>query len=251
MTTLQDRCDEIRAVGLAYPETVEESPWGERVLKVRKKVFVFLVLRPARLALSCKLPQSAADALEEDWAQPMGYGMGRHGWVTLTFLRPESVPMAQVRDWLDESYRAVAPKRLLKALDAGLLPAPAPRAPRAPTGETVLLIGADPLRLARAQEALGLEGVDAAGVGLAQALDAAAQGAPDAVVVDVTRSARSAIALLGDLSLLTAGAPVLVAGIRASKMEGQVRAMGRFAALSREAPGEPVFVAEVLEALRQ
>jgi hypothetical protein len=42
--------------------------------------------------------------------------MGKHGWVTMRFPPNAEPPRAHLLDWLDESYRAVAPKRLIKML---------------------------------------------------------------------------------------------------------------------------------------
>jgi hypothetical protein len=56
--------------------------------------------------------------LELPLAEPMGYGMGKHGWVTLLIMRDDQLPLRLLEAWIDESYRAVAPKRLLVELDA-------------------------------------------------------------------------------------------------------------------------------------
>ncbi len=40
------------------------------------------------------------------------YGLGKSGWVTCTFEAKEPVPLPMMLDWLDESFRAVAPKKL-------------------------------------------------------------------------------------------------------------------------------------------
>jgi predicted DNA-binding protein (MmcQ/YjbR family) len=64
-----------------------------------------------------KLPQSGADLLQMPFAEPMGYGMGKHGWVTLLLMRDDRAPLEFLEAWIDESYRAVAPKRLLAELD--------------------------------------------------------------------------------------------------------------------------------------
>ncbi|MBK7760436.1 MAG: MmcQ/YjbR family DNA-binding protein [Deltaproteobacteria bacterium] len=106
-------------LALAYPETTEEFPWEERVIKVRGKIFLFLGAVEGRLRLSVKLPQSFLDALTLPGAQPTGYGLGKAGWVSLWFDEGEAVPMERLTAWIDESYRAVAPKRLVKSLDAG------------------------------------------------------------------------------------------------------------------------------------
>jgi predicted DNA-binding protein (MmcQ/YjbR family) len=107
----------LRAHALSYPETREDFPWGERVVKVRGKVFVFLG-RPegGGLGLSVKLPGSATLALDLPFASPTGYGLGKSGWVTARFGPREKAPLGLLKQWIDESYRAVAPKRLADAL---------------------------------------------------------------------------------------------------------------------------------------
>ena len=51
-------------------------------------------------------------------AEPTGYGLGRAGWVTVP-LRAPGVSIGVLRDWVEESYRIVAPKRLVAELDGG------------------------------------------------------------------------------------------------------------------------------------
>ena len=67
--------------------------------------------------MTVKLEESHAHALSIDGAQRTGYGLGASGWVTVP-LRAEGVSIALLRDWVEESYRIVAPKRLLAELDA-------------------------------------------------------------------------------------------------------------------------------------
>ena len=45
------------------------------------------------------------------------HGLGKWGWVTAT-LEKGKIPVALFKEWIDESYRAQAPKRLVKQLDA-------------------------------------------------------------------------------------------------------------------------------------
>jgi predicted DNA-binding protein (MmcQ/YjbR family) len=107
----------LRAVALGYPEAVEEHPWGESAFKVRTKVSVFMgVPADGCLSLSVKLPESASVALLEPWASPTGYGLGRSGWVSFAFGPGDDVPVERIEDWIDESYRAIAPKRLVATL---------------------------------------------------------------------------------------------------------------------------------------
>lgn len=112
--------EHIRQHGLSLPEAWEDHPWGETVLKVRKKVFVFLNgTRENTLALSVKLPRSAEFALLHPFASKTGYGLGKAGWVTCEFRDNDEIPVDMLIEWLEQSYRTVAPKAL-----AQLVPEP-------------------------------------------------------------------------------------------------------------------------------
>jgi len=101
---------------LTFPETARDRPWEDDVVvKVRGKIFVFLGPDGSR-RISLKLAESHAHALAIDGAQPTGYGLGRSGWVTVP-LRAPGVSLGVLRDWVEESYRIVAPKRLVAELD--------------------------------------------------------------------------------------------------------------------------------------
>jgi predicted DNA-binding protein (MmcQ/YjbR family) len=107
---------------LAYPEAWEDHPWDHTVAKVGKKIFLILGdgEGPASLGLSLKLPHTGEAALATfPFAEPTGYGLGKAGWVSASFERGEPVPLPLLLEWLDESFRAVAPKKLLKAMAAG------------------------------------------------------------------------------------------------------------------------------------
>jgi predicted DNA-binding protein (MmcQ/YjbR family) len=106
----------LRTHALSYPEAKEDFPWGERVVKVRGKVFLFLG-KGESLSLSVKLPGSANVALGLSFASPTAYGLGKSGWITARFEKRGKPPLEMLRQWIDESYRAVAPKRLAASLD--------------------------------------------------------------------------------------------------------------------------------------
>jgi predicted DNA-binding protein (MmcQ/YjbR family) len=116
---------ELLEFALAYPGAWEDHPWGETVAKVKTKVFVFLGLSDGGLSLSVKLPDSGTFALGLEWAEPTHYGLGKAGWVTARFPPRAKPPLDVLKKWIDESYRAIAPAKLLRELDAGD-PAPPP-----------------------------------------------------------------------------------------------------------------------------
>jgi predicted DNA-binding protein (MmcQ/YjbR family) len=104
---------ELRAFGLAYPEAHTKSPWpGHLDLAVRDKTFAYLSLEGEPLRVSCKLPESAMTALTLPHVQPAGYGLGKSGWVAGAFPDDEIPPIDLLKSWIDESYRAQAPKKL-------------------------------------------------------------------------------------------------------------------------------------------
>jgi predicted DNA-binding protein (MmcQ/YjbR family) len=117
----------LRKRGLAYPGAYEEFPWGHSALKVKGKAFAFLAFEKGEFSVSLKLPESCAGALLMPFAAPTGYGLGRSGWVTSAFRPGEAVPVPLLCGWLDESYRAIAPK----ALAARSGPRPTPPRPTA------------------------------------------------------------------------------------------------------------------------
>ncbi|ADD44716.1 MmcQ/YjbR family DNA-binding protein [Stackebrandtia nassauensis] len=109
---------------LSLPEAWRDAPWGEEdvVVKVRKKIFAFLGSDEDPSSVTVKLRDGHGHAMSLPGAKPTGYGLGRHGWVSL--------PLAEVAedvellcDWVEESYRLVAPKTLVARLDADADPA--------------------------------------------------------------------------------------------------------------------------------
>ncbi|MEU9891781.1 MmcQ/YjbR family DNA-binding protein [Sphaerisporangium sp. NPDC051011] len=121
MSQWQETRERLREFALGFPAAHEEFPWGESVVKVNKKIFVFLGLEEPTEKwgpkLSVKLGESNGHALSVPGAAPTSHGLGRSGWVTVPFT--DDMPDFDVLcDWVEESYRIVAPKRLVAELDA-------------------------------------------------------------------------------------------------------------------------------------
>ncbi|MFN8179943.1 MAG: MmcQ/YjbR family DNA-binding protein [bacterium] len=103
---------------LSLPGAREDHPWGECVVKVGKKIFVFFGrgVDGKGLGLSVKLPASSDLALALPFARPTGYGLGNHDWVSASFQKGDAPPVELLREWIEESYRAIAPKKLVAQL---------------------------------------------------------------------------------------------------------------------------------------
>lgn len=120
----------IKDYALGLPEAWEDHPWGETVAKVKKKVFVFM-MSPEDVddhwSFSVKLPESNHAALDLPFTQPTGYGLGKSGWVSAKLTTDDDVPPVEIfEDWVRESYCAIAPKTLARAVTGdGADPKPA------------------------------------------------------------------------------------------------------------------------------
>ena len=111
-TKLRKLADALRKFATSFDGAREDYPWGERVVKgPNKKIFVFLgdpYMVDGRLCLTVKLPTSRREVLKLPFAQPCGYGLGKHGWVTLRVGPDDEVPRVTVmRGWIKESYDSV------------------------------------------------------------------------------------------------------------------------------------------------
>ena len=101
---------------LAYPGAKKAMPWGDTVVKVNGKGFVFMGMTAGEFVISVKLPSSGLVALNLPFAKPTGYGLGRAGWVSAHFKKGAKIPVDLLMLWVDESYRAIGPKRLIASL---------------------------------------------------------------------------------------------------------------------------------------
>jgi mersacidin/lichenicidin family type 2 lantibiotic len=77
---------------------------------VSDKTFAYLSVEGEPFSIGCKLPHSGAMALNLPFAEPTPYGQGKSG---------RAPPITLLEAWIDESYRAQAPKQLVALLPAG------------------------------------------------------------------------------------------------------------------------------------
>lgn len=111
--------DALRRFGLGFPGAHGKSPWpGHDDLAVKDKTFAYLSAAGEPVSLSFKLPYTGYEALRLPYAAPTGYGLGKSGWVTLTPGEEDMPSLDRLKEWLEESYRAQAPRSLVKLLDA-------------------------------------------------------------------------------------------------------------------------------------
>jgi predicted DNA-binding protein (MmcQ/YjbR family) len=112
---------ELIAFAATMPEAWEDHPWEHTVLKVGKKVFVFFggaASPPDTLSVTVKLPISYEMALTLPYMSPAGHGLWKGGWARLSQASGDDIDLETIKDWIVQSYRAVAPKKLAKRLEA-------------------------------------------------------------------------------------------------------------------------------------
>ena len=110
--------ERLEALVAALPEAtrVNVEAWDNSpTFRVRNKNFVFA--NDAATHLSFKLDKEEARAVvaSDDAAHAMGYGLGRHGWVSVTVRqRCSAAKWEEVTEWIRMSYTNVAPKKLAR-----------------------------------------------------------------------------------------------------------------------------------------
>jgi len=108
---------EIRRLCLALPETAETLTWGQPHFRVRGKIFAGFGDHGGKATLGFKLEREHADAVVQDPRFARAPYVGAHGWI--------SMDAAGIRDWdevrafLVESYRLIAPRKCWEAYRAG------------------------------------------------------------------------------------------------------------------------------------
>jgi hypothetical protein len=111
--------EQMRAICLPLPEAEESEAFGAPTFKIRKKNFAMMHLADGRPVVWCKSTMEFQQALihsepERYYAPPY---VGHKGWVA-AWLDDAAIPdWDQIDEIITESYRLIAPKRLVKALD--------------------------------------------------------------------------------------------------------------------------------------
>lgn len=110
--------EELREWGLTLPGAHRKAPWPEHDdLAVKDKTFAYLPAKGRPFSLSVKLPYTGYEALQLPYAEPTGYGLGKSGWVSFNPPQDQIPDIEQLKAWVEESYRAQAPRKLVRELD--------------------------------------------------------------------------------------------------------------------------------------
>jgi hypothetical protein len=108
---------ELVRYALRYPEAYVWAGTRPKVLNdimVEDAIFMLISRSQRPFEISCRLPFSAAKALKLPGTQPASDDLPGKGWVTFSGSEPPGKRVFQA--WIDESYRAQAPKKYVRRL---------------------------------------------------------------------------------------------------------------------------------------
>jgi predicted DNA-binding protein (MmcQ/YjbR family) len=92
---------------------VDIAEWGgEPTFRVRGKNFVFTNQDASGLSVKLPKEEAAAVVATDPAVEPTGYGLGRHGWVSVSV--GSEPDWKQLEEWVRTSYTLVAPKKLAR-----------------------------------------------------------------------------------------------------------------------------------------
>jgi predicted DNA-binding protein (MmcQ/YjbR family) len=105
---------------LPEAQRVDIEAWGgEPTFRVRGKNFVFTDQHAGGISVKLSKDEAAAVVATDPRAEPTGYGLGRHGWVSVQIgQRAGAARWQQVEEWVRTSYALVAPKTLARVVEA-------------------------------------------------------------------------------------------------------------------------------------
>ena len=101
----------IRLHALGYPDAAEGTSCVNRAFSAGGKNFAFLGEVDDECRLRLKLGESIPEVDDR-------FEVGAHGWTMIRFHPDEPPNTADLERWVGESFRLLAPKRLVAQLDA-------------------------------------------------------------------------------------------------------------------------------------
>jgi predicted DNA-binding protein (MmcQ/YjbR family) len=109
--------DRLRAICLGFPEATEKPFGGHTAPAFRVRDKLFLTVSEAGDSLTCKVPPGVQAVLvasdpERFFIPPY---VGAKGWVGIRF--DPGLDWEELGELVEESYRLIAPKRLVDQLD--------------------------------------------------------------------------------------------------------------------------------------
>ena len=107
----------VRRICLSLPETEETPTWGKPHFRVKRKIFAGYGEEKGRETIGFKLEMEHAELLvQNDKRFTRAPYVGHKGWVSMDAAGAKDEK--ELRSLILESYRLIAPKKLVAQLDA-------------------------------------------------------------------------------------------------------------------------------------
>ena len=113
-----DSLSRLREICLSFPESIEQETWDAPTFRVREKILVKVGGDQREQTIWCKARPGVQEMLVSAdqtrfFIPPY---LGRRGWVGIHL--GGEVDWGEVADFIEESYRLIAPKKLVGQIDA-------------------------------------------------------------------------------------------------------------------------------------
>ena len=119
LTISPERLTRLRELCLSFPEAVEKEAWGDPTWRVRDRIFAMQKgnYEGGRPSVWCKAAAGAQEALVDSGAGRFFVPpyVGHKGWIGVYL--DDRVDWEQLGDLIEQSYRLIAPRRLVERLD--------------------------------------------------------------------------------------------------------------------------------------
>jgi predicted DNA-binding protein (MmcQ/YjbR family) len=105
----------LRKLVATLPETEEVETWEHPTFRVRNKIFTSFGQAEDGARIGAKATKPDQAVLITNPAIEKAAYVGQHGWISM---HAEELPWPALVDLVEQSYRLIAPKTLVKQLDA-------------------------------------------------------------------------------------------------------------------------------------
>jgi len=104
----------LRKFAATLPETSEVEAWEHPTFRAGKKIFATYAHHKGKHCISCKQSKPDQALLVTDPRIEVASYTGKHGWITIDI---DLVDWDTIAELVERSYRLIALKRMVKALD--------------------------------------------------------------------------------------------------------------------------------------
>jgi predicted DNA-binding protein (MmcQ/YjbR family) len=115
---MSSNMERIEAVVARLPQAarVDIEAWdGEPTFRVNGKNFIFSAPDASSISVKLSKEEAASVVATDPLVEPTGYGLGRHGWISVSIPAGTSAQRwREIEEWIRTSYTLIAPRKLAR-----------------------------------------------------------------------------------------------------------------------------------------